>query len=217
MGSVSESYNFINFLKIVDLSLLNILDYVEINESKLLIEKNDRLLLNLNSMSKKLLEGFIINNINNETYYGKRNILINTCKPVNNWRSFGKKVKTSRIILKDESIYVDEIKLNNFIDDVFKRLPSMTAVLSKKNFNDVSNIQVSIPKELKIIEFNEIDILDSYESMTKILSSFGYVNKDSINYNLIEDGNRRFHSGVDELSAELNKKVQFELMKKGII
>lgn len=218
MSNTSESYNLINYLKIVDLSLLNILDYIEINESTSLVEKDDKLILNLNATSKKLLEGFIINNINNETYYGKRNILINSCKPVNNWRNIDKKVKSPRIVLNDESIYIDEIKLNNLADSIFKKLPTLTAVFSKKtSFKEVSNIQVSIQKELKLIEFEELDLSDSYVLLNRILSSFGVVNRDSSAYNLINDGNNVYFHNVSEISDGLYQKVQYELMQKGII
>ena len=216
--SVTESYNLINYLKIIDLSLLNLLDYVEINETSSLVEENNKLVLNLNASSKKLLEGFIINNINNETYYGKRNILVNTCKPSHNWRNTDKKIKTSRIIISDSSIYIDEIKLNNLADSVFKKLPSLTAVLSKKTMSkEVSKMQVSIQKELKLLEFEELDLTDSYILLNKILSTFGIVNKDFVNYNLIGDGNNVYFHNVSELSSEFSKKVQYELMKKGII
>lgn len=218
MSNTLESYNLINYLKIVDLSLLNLLDYVEINESRLLVMNADKLVLNLNATSKKLLEGFIINNINNETYYGKHNILVNTCKPINNWRNFDKKNKNARIMINDKSVFIDIIKLNNLIDSVFKKLPSMTAVFTKKDvFNEISKTQVSIQKDLKIIEFLELDLTDAYLILNRILSTFGLVNKDCVNYNIICDGNNEYFHNVSELGEELFNKVRLELMKKGII
>ena len=54
-----ESYNFINYLKIIDLSLLNVFDYLDINDQdSSLILSDERIVLNLNSKTKKLLEGF---------------------------------------------------------------------------------------------------------------------------------------------------------------
>jgi hypothetical protein len=175
--------------------------------------------LNLNSTGKKLLEGFIINNINNETSYGKHNILVNTCKPMNNWRSSSEKVKNMKVVLSDESVFIDEIKLNNLVDSVFKKLPSLTATLLKKNsFNEVSKTEVAIQKDLKMIEFAEIDLIDMQTILNKILSVFGIVSKDFNNYyNLICDGNSEYVHNSNDVREELYNKVRLELMKKGII
>ena len=62
-----KNYNIINYIKIIDLSLLNLLDYSEIGDEKYshFDENINKIVIDLNSNSKKLLEGFIINNINN--------------------------------------------------------------------------------------------------------------------------------------------------------
>lgn len=220
MDNSLESYNLINFLKVIDLSILNLIDYVEINESNVLVLDDDKLILSLNGNSKKLLEGFIINNINNETYYGKHNILVNTCKPQSNWRNFKKDIKLQRVVAKDSSIFIDMVKLNSFVNDMFKKLPTLTAVFSKKNnYFGVSKSKVSIQKDLKLLEFKEIDQIDAYVLLTKILSSFGNVNKDSTNYNIICDGNLKCYHENDstELSDYLFDKVRLTLIKEGII
>ena len=66
-----QSYNFINFIKVVDLSLLNFIDYVnytsEYNEETLLFSNDmNQLEINLNPQCRKLLTSLILNNINNK-------------------------------------------------------------------------------------------------------------------------------------------------------
>ena len=218
MGSVLEFYNLINYLKIVDLSLLNLLDYVEINESKALTLDNDRLVLNLNAPTRRLLEGFIVNNINNETYYGKHNILVNTCKPANNWRNPGRRSDASRIMANDSSVCIDMIRLNSLADSVFRKLPSMAESFSaERRLANGAKAPLSIQKDLKIVEFTELDLADSYVIMGKILAAFGFVNRDGVNYNIIRDGNGEYFHDVGELDEGLYGKVRLELMKKGII
>lgn len=214
-----ESFNLINYLKIIDLSLLNLFDYIDLNESNEIIESNDRLILNFNSTCKKLLEGFVINNINNESYYGKVNILVNTCKPVSNWRTLKcEKLKKSKIFLIDDSIYIDEIKLNTFTESLFKRLPSLNATLNKKSkFQpSVTKSIVSIQKNIKFLELPEIDQFDLYIIIEKLLSGCGCVNKDNFKYNIIGDINCNIsHDG--NIRNELFDEVHRELMKKEII
>jgi hypothetical protein len=88
---------------------------------------NGQLTLNLSAKNKKILTGFIINNINNFIQYGKNNLIINTCKPMQNWRQFirGNAIRSYKYKLIDNSIYTDMIKLNQFIDNLFSKLPTM--------------------------------------------------------------------------------------------
>lgn len=194
-----EAYNFINYLKIIDLSLLNIFDYLDINDQdSSLVLTDDKIILNLNSKSKKLLEGFIINNINDALYYGKTNILINTCSPYNNWRNSleVKKNKKEKCILIDDSIYVDEVYLNQFINEIFKKLPTLNAAFTsrsyKSQFISTTYINISSQKNVKYLNFEEIDIYDSFSILNSILSNFGTILMDDSKYNIIKDGNVEF-------------------------
>ena len=58
-----EKFNLINYLKIIDLSLLNIFDYLDLDNGPTLVEQNNKLVLNFNSDTKKLLESFVLNNL----------------------------------------------------------------------------------------------------------------------------------------------------------
>lgn len=212
-----ESYNLINYLKVVDTSVLSLLDYVDLNDTKLMLVDDDKLILKFNANCKRLLEGFVVNTINDSTYYGKHNILLNSCKPEKNWRNQNRKLKSVMLKIKDESVYIDELKFNSFVADLYGRLPNISATLNKKNTwqNSVSKIPIYIQKDVEFLQFEDIDLLDSYAALDKILSSFGIVNKDDLNYNIIEDRNCDFsHDGI---VCELFERVRLELIKKGII
>lgn len=214
-----ESYNFINYLKIIDLSLLNVFDYLDINDQdSSLILSDERIVLNLNSKTKKLLEGFIINNINDSLYYGKTNILINTCSPYNNWRNQSNKIKLEKCILIDESLYVDEILFNQFINELFKRLPNLNAKYSSKSYTGFisSYINISSQKNVKYLNFNEIDIYDSYSILNSILSNFGIITSDELKYNIIKDGNIEFRHNTS-CDSYIIDQVKNQLVNQGIL
>jgi hypothetical protein len=199
-----EAYNFINYLKIIDLSLLNIFDYLDFDDpDSSLVLTDNKIVLNLNAKSKKLLEGFIINNINDALYYGKTNILINTCSPYNNWRNSlnNNKNKNEKCILIDESIYVDEVYLNQFINEIFKKLPTLNAAFTQKSFNNqfisTTFVNISSQKNVKYLNFSEIDIYDSYSILNSILSNFGNILMDELKYNIIKDGNIEFRHNTN--------------------
>ena len=104
---IEENFNIINYLKIVDLSLLNIFDYLDFsNVTEDLTTIKDKWALTINPRTKKLLEGFIINNVNNSIYYGKTNILVNSCEPYNNWRNSIEKInsKFGKCLISDDSL-----------------------------------------------------------------------------------------------------------------
>lgn len=223
-----KDYNIINYLKIVDLSLLNLLDYSDIGEEKYSYydENTNKIVIDLNSNTKKLLEGFIINNINNEIYYNRTNIIINTCNPMKNWRQYerGKALKLNKCIIKDDSIYIDEIKLNTFINSIFEKIPSKTAVLIKRNLSFYNNgkilsANVSIPTvkdEIKFLEFENIDLYDAELILKHYLNDVGSLLISDLNYIIIRDGNYDY-SHTQNISNTVLDDVRFQLLEKGII
>ena len=56
-----QNYNIIDYIQIIDLSLLNFIDYLEVIEDSYQINSDGQLHLNLNAKNKKILTGFIIN------------------------------------------------------------------------------------------------------------------------------------------------------------
>jgi len=218
-----ENFNFIDYVKIIDISILNLLDYSDFLENTCYYhEDSDKIIINLNSKNKKLLEGFIINNINNEVVYGKTNIILNSCDPNKNWRNLDKKPNKKRYIFIDDSIYIDEIKLNDFSDDLFKKIHSINATLIKKiqHRTDLTSSHISIlfGKKIKFLEFENLDITDTYTILNVLLSPFGGLTINGLNYNnnILKDGNYIFNHS-SEISQDIVDNVRIKLIEKEII
>lgn len=219
-----QSYNFINFIKIVDLSLLNFIDYVnystEINEDTLMYNNEyNQLQINLNPKSRKIITSLILNNISSSLHYGKTNIIINTCKPMQNWRQSERKgaIRIYKYMIQDESIAIDIIKLNQWLDNLYKHLPTINV----KNFNTeflqtsiLNNIDI-YKNNIKYIEFNNVDVFDSYKLLESFLKHNGQLSFDLLNYNIISDGNCEYsHNG--NFTDEIKEDFHLQLLNKGI-
>lgn len=222
-----KNYNIINYIKIIDLSLLNLLDYSEIGDEKYshFDENINKIVIDLNSNSKKLLEGFIINNINNELYYNRTNIILNTCNPMKNWRQYERKkaLKANKCYVLDQSIYIDELKLNSFINSIFEKLPSRTAVLLKKDLAFSkhekiisSNVSISINENVKFLEFENVDLYDAELILKHYLNNIGSLLISDLNYIIIRDGNYGY-SHSQSISNTVLDDVRLQLLEKGII
>ena len=223
-SSTLENFNFIDYSKIIDLSILNLLDYSDFIENACYYQENDdRLIVNLNPKNKKMLEGFIINNINNELSYGKTNIILNSCHPNKNWRNITNKTNINRFNIIDDSIYISDIDLNAFSKDLFNRLPSITATLIKKSgYGNVditsSHVSIMFGKKIKFLEFENLDIIDAYQVLNVLLSQFGDLTMSNFNYNnnIIKDGNCDFNHN-SEISQDIIDNVRIKLIEKEII
>lgn len=206
-----ENYNLINYLKIIDLSLLNLFDYMDIENSQYVLDSKGRIILNLNPKTRDLLETLLISNINNSIYYNKVNIIVNTCLPKDNWHNIEQIIDKpgQKYIVIDDSIYVDTIKMNMFFDNFFKKI-------EKNNIFGNKRTSIALSNNVKFICFKSIDIYDTFYIVNSILSNFGIIKKDNFNYNLIRDGNNDFMHGTSFVS-ELYDEVRLMLMNKGII
>jgi len=222
-----KNYNIINYIKIIDLSLLNLLDYSDIGDEKYSYfdDNINKIVIDLNSNSKKLLEGFIINNINNELYYNRTNIILNTCNPMKNWRQYERKkaLKVNKCYVLDQSIYIDELKLNSFINSIFEKLPSRTAVLLKKDLTFSkhekvisSNVSIPINENVKFLEFENVDLYDAELILKHYLNNIGSLLISDLNYIIIRDGNYGY-SHSQSISNTVLDDVRFQLLEKGII
>ena len=222
-----KNYNIINYIKIIDLSLLNLLDYSDISDEKFSYfdENINKIVIDLNPNSKKVLEGFIINNINNELYYNRTNIILNTCNPMKNWRQYERKkaLKVNKCYVLDQSIYIDELKLNSFINSIFEKLPSRTAILLKKDlmFSKQerivsSNISISLNDNVKFLEFENVDLYDAELILKHYLNNIGSLLISDLNYIIIRDGNYGY-SHTQNISNTVLDDVRLQLLEKGII
>lgn len=214
-----QVFNFINFIHIVDLSLLNFIDYSDVIDDSYHINEKNQLYLNLNAKNRKILSGFIMNNINDNIQYGKQNIIINTCKPMQNWRQSEreKAVRSYKYKFIDESVSIDEIKFNQYLDTIFFKLPSLNLHKLSETYighNDISNL--SFQNRVKCLTFNTLDIWDSYSILKFLLSNIGSLTFDTLNYNILIDGNYIYEHNSN-FPNELINNVRLELLEKGII
>ena len=212
-----QCYNFINFIRIVDISLLNFIDYSDLIQDSYIINEQGKLCFNLNAKNKKIITGFIINNINDAIQYGKQNIIVDTCTPMQNWRQVErtKAVRSYKYCVGDESIYIDEIKLNQFLNKLFKRLPTLNTKLLKDS--SIENFKVrSIQNRIKCIEFDELDVHDAFTILGRFLSNIGILTFDSLTYNIIRDGNYVYEHN-SSFPDNILQNVRLQLLQKGIL
>lgn len=220
-----QNFNFINFVKILDLSLLNYIDYTNYDafySKDALLCTNDlgQMQINMTAESRKILISLILNNINNSINYGKTNIIINTCKPMQNWRQYERNsaIRSYRYVIQDESVAIDLIKFNQWMDKLYNKLPK----LNIKNFSNeylnnkiLNNIDI-YRQNILYIEFNELDVFDAYALLKEYLKYNGSLTFDDINYNIIADGNREyFHDLI--FPDYIKDSVRHQLNSKGII
>ena len=216
-----QAYNIINYVHIVDLSILNYIDYLELIEETYQINDEGQLHLNLTGKNKKILTGLILNNINDHIQYGKQNIIINTCKPMQNWRQSlrGNAVRAYKYKFIDNSISVDLIKFNQFVDDLFEKLPTLNV---KKITNHLLSedrlLSFNFQNKLKCIEVDNLDSNDLETVLNKLLIQLGSVNFNTINYNniIIIDGNHEYAHG-SSCPGDIEETVRRNLLEKGIL
>ena len=213
-----QSFNFINFIHIVDLSLLNFIDYSDVIEDSYQINEQGQLILNLNANTRKILAGFIINNINDNIQYGKTNIIINTCKPMQNWRQIQrtKAIRSYKYKIIDESIYIDEIKLNQYLDTIYFKLPSLNLNNIPDVISNKSVLEFNIKNNVKCLQFDTLDIWDTYSLLKTLLSNVGSLTFDSLNYNIIIDGNYVYVHNSN-FTDDIRDIVRLELLQKAIL
>ena len=195
----AERYQLISWLKIVDTAMLRLLDLLTYGAE--LVDVDGKMILNFTPDVQKKLHGLIVDTLNDETYYGKTNILIGACKPVDNWRTLIQKVEPGifRVEIDENVVSVDMVKLNQFLDSVFSRLRSNKEQLSRK---------------LIVYSHKMLDQYDALTCVNSILSQFGDVLYDpqySI-LNLILDGNHAFNHS-ESLRREIIDDVKGDLIQ----
>ncbi len=213
-----QSYNFINFIHVVDISLLNFIDYYELENGTLPINENGQIYLALTTTNKKILTSFIIDNINSLLHYGKINVVINTCKPMKNWRQYSRNaaVRNYKYKILDDSVYIDELKFNSFIDHIFNHLPKIN--IKKINIlrDQIGKYPISINSNIHYLEFQNIDITDIKNLTNMLLANIGSITFDLTNYNIIDDGNMIYEHN-SSYSNEIIDEFRLTLAQNGLI
>jgi hypothetical protein len=217
-----QKFNIIDFIYIVDLSLLNFIYYSDVIDNSYKINENGQLHLNMNTKNKKILAGFIINNINDHIQFGATNIIINTCKPMQNWRQDlrGNAIRSYKYKLIDNSIYIDNIKFNLFLDSIFNKLTNAN-LKNTSNYTVINNTEASIKicqNNFKCVQFENIDVTDVTKTLKSLLINLGSVNCNALNYNniIINDGNNEYvHCST--CRDDIVETIRLNLLEKGII
>jgi hypothetical protein len=208
-----QTFNIINYIDILDLSLLNFIDYGNVIDESCQIDAEDGLLrLSLTGKTKKILTELIINNINNNLQFGATNIIINTCKPMQNWRQTirGNAVRSYKCKLIDDSIKFDESQFNQFVDSIFKKIAKANVL------NNTSSHYRNV--NIKYIDSETIDITDIVFYLKHKLIYLGSVNYNTLNYNniIITDGNCDYNHSL-ECPDEIGETIRRNLLEKGIL
>ena len=132
-------------------------------------------------------------------------------------------LKLNKCYINDQSIYIDELKLNSFINSIFEKLPSKTAVLLKKelSFSNQeriisSNISIPINDNVKFLEFENVDLYDAEFILKHYLNNIGSLLISNLNYIIIRDGNCGY-SHTQNISNTVLDNVRMQLLEKGII
>ena len=137
-----------------------------------------------------------------------------------NWRADlrGNAVRAYKYQIIDESIYIDILKFNQFLDSIFNKL--LTLDISK-----VSNItigkntcELKFKQSIKCLEFENVDKADIISTLNRLLKNIGFVNCNTNNYNtiIIKDGNYEYIHNSD-CSDEIMDEIRRNLIEKGIL
>lgn len=216
-----QCFNFINFLHVIDLSLLNFIDYCEVIEGSYQMV-NNQFIINLNSKTRKLLTALILSNINDKIQYGKINVLVNTCRPMNNWRKTERNnaIRCFKYVIKDQSVMIDKIKLNQFLENIFEKLPTydLNKIKSEPQIKNVININnLEIGGKVKFVQLENVDIIDGFYILQKLFTNVGCLTFDNTIYNLIDDGNCVYKHSMSNIPDDIKQNVRLQFLEKGII
>ena len=197
-----EKYNFIDYVKVIDLAMLALIDMLQLGQDKELVIDDDKLILRLTPASKRMLESLVIDKINDSAYYNAVNIVIDTCNPKDNWRKIEQIVDTENSFkyeISDTSLNIDILKMNQFFSALFNKLESKML-------------------DFKFLSFKILDQKDAIKMMANELSRIGnviYLEEMHLG-NLIQDGNH-VYLHQSKIRRELFEDSRLLLINKGIL
>jgi len=211
-----ENLNFINFMYLADLSILSLIDYLDSVEHKLVFSDKGQIYLDFSKQQKDILTVFIIENLLHAWQYGKKNILFSSCKPMLNWRQSQRNtgaIKSYKYKLLDNSIYIDLIKLNQFLDTIFKKLQKINLSSLKYNnilkFADITTFDI-YKKNIIFLTFDNIDSHDVYILSQEVLKNIANCSYINASCNILRDGNDEYaHSSITN-----NKNILIDIIKQ---
>lgn len=187
-----NSYNVINYIDLCSNAFLSLLNNDEAN-----IEYDDNTRLILTPHVKQLIQFYIKSHLNDSFNWGKFNIVVNTCKPMNNWRKEerGKAIRETKYVLVDETLFdVDMVKLERLFD---------------KTWNDLK-------KEKKFI-FLSIENIDTFDLVHILCKKINHkIKTQPYHHFVIKDVNNEYLHH-DTIPDDILLKVEIQLRKCGLI
>lgn len=188
-------FNVINYIDVCSNALLAMID----NDECIIDRVDDIDTIQIDNNFKKFIYFYIKNFINDKHSYGKQNIILNSCKPFENFRSNenDNKITQSKYNLVDKQFFnIDNSKLEVILDKVWDKLKN-DGLMGKFIF--ISNKRVDI--------FDIISIMRIYINNLSI---------DKCHYFMLEDTNNEYlhYNNIDN---DIITEVETELRRKEII
>lgn len=142
-------FKIINYVEVCSNSLLATFDSV--NQK---YDANGKLYLDLDRSAREILEFHIKSNLKNERHFGYKNIILNTCRPYNNWRQHerGSVIKACKYAFSDETVTADKQKLEHFLDKLWNQFETefKEFTLLSSSELDLQDLQTAVEKNIGI-------------------------------------------------------------------
>ncbi len=186
------SSQIINYTEICSNALLSILDNDEYKSLK-----NGRYEIPINKKFKEEFTFYIISYYKSYFQFGVNNILINTCRPYDNWRKEerGAPIRSPKYSLTDPDIFsIDKIKLETLLEKVWKSI-----FIKEKNIICISH--------------NELDYFDLTMVIKELLP---YIIIHPTHYYCLRDINNDYIHTSD-ISINHKTLIEIELRKNNLI
>ena len=208
-----------NYRDVINYAVMRYLD-----QENNFIYVDNKIYIDIRSNSvKKRLQYNIIDCLLDHYTYNKENILLNTCKPLNNWREpLPNDIITDQYNYKynisDDSVYVDLNLFNRFLDNLFKKIPKIIDAEYQQDEND-ARLLINKKKQFTLIEFQNIDITDILSIFKNHYQdlSITILNNTIFNYNIIEDNNDVVYMHGGDINITLLEQIRLTLIEKGIL
>ena len=215
--------NFISYTQLLDLALLNLIDLADLDraQSEVFIDQEHRIHIQWKPKLKSLLKSLVMDNLSSMIYYGKTNIVLQTCDPAKNWRQSKQQDQRLKHHLKyqiaDKSVFFDQLQFNKIAQSMFRDL-KRADLKQMKLGTDKSKILdgISLYKDnLVLLGFEDIDMVDLVAVLKMHYTHDSHVSFMQSTCNLINDGNHDYaHDAI--FSEELKNNVLINLIKEGI-
>ena len=183
--------NIVSYTGICSSALLAVAD----NEQYTLTGDNEAYIDLENKETRTLLEFYIESLINDNYIFGKKNIVINTCRPANNWRKIiQKRILHPKYSIIEDSFQIDANKLEFISDNTWKKL-----INKLRRFILIDHPETDSLDIINIIKSHITDLTFSYPS-----------------YIILSDENNEYVHYQD-IDSRINTDVEIILRKREII